>query len=78
MAGEPPLSAATTIEITVTDGNDHAPTFLGLPYSTVLVDETSGPLLLLSAMATDLDEGTNGEIEFTLQDSSGIHTTFCL
>ena len=65
------MSAAVTLQITVTDGNDHAPTFLGLPYTVRLEEGTAGPLTVLVAMATDLDEGSNGEVEFILMGGDG-------
>lgn len=66
------MSAAVTLQITVTDSNDHAPTFLGLPYIVRLEEGTTGPLLVLVAMATDLDEGSNGEIEFLFLEENGL------
>ena len=66
------MSAAVTLQITVTDGNDHAPTFLNLPYVVRLEEGTVGPLVVLVAMATDLDEGSNGEVEFLLIEGDGM------
>ena len=66
------MSAAVTLQITVTDGNDHAPAFLGLPYIVRLEEGTSGPLVVLFARATDLDEGSNGEVEFLLIGGEGV------
>ena len=66
------MSAAVTLQITVTDGNDHAPTFLNLPYVVRLEEGTVGPLVILTAMATDLDEGSNGEVEFLLIEGDGM------
>lgn len=71
-SGSAPMSAAVTLQITVTDSNDHAPTFLGLPYIVGLEEGTTGPLLVLVAVATDLDEGSNGEIEFLFLEENGL------
>ena len=60
------MSTAVTLEIVVTDGNDNAPTFLNLPYIVRLDEGTTGPRVILVAMATDLDVGDNGRIEYFL------------
>ena len=61
-----------TLEISVTDANDNAPTFLGVPYVVRLEDGTVGPLLVLVANATDLDAGEAGEVEFVLTGGGGM------
>ena len=60
-----------TLEIMVTDSNDNAPTFLNLPYVVRLEEGTTGPLVVLVAMAIDLDEGENGEVQFLLIGGDG-------
>ena len=65
------MSSAVSLEISVTDANDNAPTFLDLPYVVRLEEGTRGPLLVLVAMATDPDEGDNGEVEFVLTGGGG-------
>ena len=72
------MSAAVTLEITVTDGNDNAPTFLNLPYVVMLEEGTTGPLVVLVAMATDLDEGDNGEVDFILIGGEGVCCVLCV
>ena len=61
-----------SLEVTVTDANDNAPTFLGLPYVVRLEEGTTGPLVVLVAEATDPDEGENGEVEFVLIGGGGV------
>ena len=56
----------------VTDANDNAPTFLGVPYVIRLEDGTMGPLSVLVASATDPDTEESGEVEFALIGGRGV------
>ena len=47
------------VEITVTDINDNAPTFLQDPYSTQIHEDVSIPFNILQAVASDIDEQRN-------------------
>ena len=67
LLGTPPRLATTTINITVLDGNDNAPEFIGVPYIVSIAEtRTTERLLVLTINATDLDAGDSGEIQFRL------------
>lgn len=65
--GTPPRANATTLNITILDGNDNAPVFVGAPYSTTLQE---GPVTttqeVVTVNATDADSGSNGEIVYSI------------
>ena len=72
LSGEASRSAAATLEVSVTDANDNAPTFLGIPYVIRLEEGTTGPLVVLVATATDPDDAESGEVEFALIGGGGV------
>ena len=72
LSGEASRSAVATLEVSVTDANDNAPTFLGIPYVVRLEEGTTGPLVVLVAMATDPDDAESGEVEFALIGGGGV------
>ena len=72
ISGDSIRSAAATLEVTVTNANDNAPTFLGIPYVVRLEEGTTGPLTVLVAEATDPDPDESGEVEFALVDGGGV------
>lgn len=63
----PPRIATTTINITIVDGNDNAPQFIGVPY-TFSIPETSSSVrtLVVTLNATDQDTGAAGMVQFQL------------
>ncbi|KAM4036070.1 protocadherin gamma-C5-like isoform 25-T25 [Anomaloglossus baeobatrachus] len=69
--GDPSRSGTSQINIVVMDLNDNSPTFdKGL--FKITVKENSPPnTVLLQLNATDLDEGDNGEIEYSFEDHIG-------
>ncbi|XP_029627089.1 protocadherin gamma-C5 isoform X3 [Salmo trutta] len=68
--GNPIRSGTAQIIITVLDNNDNIPVFEKTVYK-VYVSESSGKgTLILQPKATDIDEGQNGEVEY----SFGVHT----
>ncbi|XP_069096663.1 cadherin-23-like [Pleurodeles waltl] len=73
--GTPPLSATTTVFVTILDENDNFPTFQKLQYETTL-DE--GPITLNSIIVTttavDNDEGPNGTIVYAITNGNIINT----
>ena len=50
--------------MTILDGNDNAPVFVGAPYIVTIPEEMSGPLVVLTVEAQDLDIGSNGEVSY--------------
>ncbi|XP_075066088.1 protocadherin gamma-C5-like isoform X36 [Mixophyes fleayi] len=69
--GDPPRSGTSQINVIVMDLNDNAPTFDKSLYKTNLKENAPVNTVLLQLNATDLDEGANGEIEYSFEE----HTT---
>ncbi|NXR12638.1 PCDA6 protein, partial [Semnornis frantzii] len=65
--GRPSLTGTMELVITVLDVNDNAPHFNQSVYKVQLPENTERDTLVLKLNATDLDEGTNSNIEYSLQ-----------
>ncbi|XP_064209160.1 protocadherin alpha-3-like isoform X6 [Anguilla rostrata] len=63
--GNPPRSGILNVTITVLDNNDNRPVFSQEVYSTTLQENVLVGTVVIQVNATDLDEGTNGDIEYT-------------
>ncbi|MEE6478635.1 hypothetical protein FKM82_011910, partial [Ascaphus truei] len=63
--GEPPRSGSCQIIIIVLDINDNAPVFERSNYKIHLLENPSLKTVFITLNATDLDEGPNGEIEYS-------------
>ncbi|KAF7700912.1 hypothetical protein HF521_002077 [Silurus meridionalis] len=68
--GNPVKSGTAQINITVLDINDNNPVFSNAIYKVSIAENSSRGASVLTVDAVDLDEGTNGEIEY----SFGEHT----
>ncbi|XP_053092854.1 protocadherin alpha-2 isoform X11 [Pangasianodon hypophthalmus] len=70
--GKPPRSGTAIIVIKVVDVNDNTPTFSKQLYKVRVSENTPVGTTLIKLEATDLDEGVNGEIVYSLieRDSS--------
>ncbi|XP_054647591.1 protocadherin alpha-11-like isoform X23 [Dunckerocampus dactyliophorus] len=64
--GKPQRSGTLNISIVVLDTNDNRPIFSQDSYSVVIFENVSVGTIVTSVNATDRDEGTNGEIEYSL------------
>ncbi|XP_067374269.1 protocadherin alpha-7-like isoform X13 [Channa argus] len=64
--GKPQRSGTLNISIFVLDGNDNRPTFSQEIYQTAIKENVPVGTLVFKINATDPDEGTNGEIEYSL------------
>ncbi|XP_072204447.1 protocadherin beta-15-like [Excalfactoria chinensis] len=62
--GTPPRSGSTQIHIIVLDVNDNKPIFTQDLYSGHIAESAPEGSLVLRVMATDADEGVNGEISY--------------
>ncbi|XP_066594153.1 protein dachsous [Prorops nasuta] len=82
-AGIPPLRAVRTFKLIVTDVNDNAPKFTRDHYEAHLLEASEPGTSVLRVTATDLDEGANSAIKysilnstwFTIDQVSGLITT---
>ncbi|KAM4554636.1 protocadherin alpha-13-like isoform 17-T17 [Odontesthes bonariensis] len=63
--GSPSKSGALHLTITVLDANDNRPVFSKDVYTVSLEENASRGTLLIKLNATDLDEGSNSDIEYT-------------
>ena len=81
--GIPSLNDTVSVVVTVTDVNDNPPVFVPQSYSEVLA-ENVGSTVIFQVSTTDLDEGPNAEIIYSLSgdysqffsiDTSGIVST---
>ncbi|KAM4748746.1 protocadherin alpha-6-like [Rhinophrynus dorsalis] len=76
--GKPKLNSTTQLFITVQDSNDNAPTFEKLIYEVGLLENAMNGTLVVKLIASDLDQGENGEIvyKFNNQVSPFVRSTF--
>ncbi|XP_073423452.1 protocadherin gamma-C5-like [Dendrobates tinctorius] len=68
--GHPVRSGTTKITVHVLDNNDNPPTFDQPVYKISVIENIMPGTLLIKLNATDLDEGPNGDIEYSLEDHS--------
>ncbi|XP_018554935.1 protocadherin alpha-8-like [Lates calcarifer] len=64
--GKPPRSGTLNVSVTVLDINDNRPMFSQDIYQTEIYENVSVGTIVTKVSATDPDEGTNGEIEYSL------------
>ncbi|XP_054872456.1 protocadherin alpha-8-like isoform X28 [Amphiprion ocellaris] len=64
--GKPPRSGTLNVSIIVLDVNDNRPTFSQDTYQTEILENVSIGTSVIKVNAIDPDEGTNGEIEYSL------------
>ncbi|KAM7101336.1 LOW QUALITY PROTEIN: protocadherin alpha-3-like [Ciconia maguari] len=65
--GRPSLTGTMELVISVLDANDNAPQFNQSVYKVQLPENTKRGTLVIRVNATDLDEGTNRNISYSLQ-----------
>ncbi|XP_054698251.1 LOW QUALITY PROTEIN: protocadherin alpha-6-like [Grus americana] len=65
--GRPALTGTVELVISVLDANDNAPQFNQSVYKVQLPENTDRGTLVIRVNATDLDEGTNRNISYSLQ-----------
>ncbi|XP_024085354.1 fat-like cadherin-related tumor suppressor homolog [Cimex lectularius] len=62
----PPLTAVTEISLQVLDSNDNKPIFDSAEYKIKIAENIKEGSPILKVHASDADEGTNGEIQYSL------------
>ncbi|XP_010898913.4 protocadherin Fat 4 isoform X1 [Esox lucius] len=64
--GEPPLSSAMNVTMLVLDVNDNTPSFSQNIYDIEIDENTLTGTDIIQVFASDADEGTNGQIRFSI------------
>uniref|UniRef100_A0A671U5B3 Protocadherin 2 alpha a 1 n=1 Tax=Sparus aurata TaxID=8175 RepID=A0A671U5B3_SPAAU len=62
--GNPPRSGTLNVTVIVLDSNDNHPIFNQEVYSVTIPENVAADTSVITVKATDVDEGTNGEIEY--------------
>ncbi|XP_068443365.1 protocadherin gamma-C5-like isoform X10 [Clinocottus analis] len=68
--GNPVKTGTSKITVNVLDNNDNGPLFENTFYKVAVQENSANGSFVITTKATDIDEGVNGEIEYSL----GIHT----
>ncbi|XP_023371559.1 protocadherin alpha-C1 isoform X4 [Otolemur garnettii] len=75
--GLPVLSGDIQVTVTVVDTNDNAPVFEHSVYRTKVPDTTPNGTVLFRVQASDPDEGSNGEVRYSLSNSTKAELRHC-
>ncbi|XP_073505818.1 protocadherin gamma-C5-like isoform X42 [Phyllobates terribilis] len=67
--GSPPLYSKTSITLGVSDINDNAPVFTQSTYNAFIKENSDPGTLLCTVSATDLDEGANSDLVYSIVES---------
>ncbi|XP_046559782.1 protocadherin Fat 4-like [Haliotis rubra] len=70
-------SVTQSLELVVTDVNDNTPTFSSAIHRVEVTEQVAGETDLLTLIATDADDGNNGEFSFNISDGN-THNLFRL
>ncbi|XP_036933551.1 protocadherin alpha-8-like [Acanthopagrus latus] len=62
--GNPPRSGTLNVTVIVLDSNDNHPIFSQEVYSVTMPENVASDTSVITVKASDVDEGTNGEIEY--------------
>ncbi|KAM4585704.1 protocadherin alpha-3-like [Fundulus diaphanus] len=72
--GKPPKTGSMNIKIDILDVNDNVPVFSSDTYSVTLRENAPLGTTVVQVNATDLDDGSNGEVIYSLAKSMNQHT----
>ncbi|CAJ0960739.1 unnamed protein product [Ranitomeya imitator] len=67
--GSPPLYSKTSVSLRVSDINDNAPVFTQSTYNAFIKENSDPGTLLCTVSATDLDEGVNSDLIYSIVES---------
>ncbi|XP_077122345.1 protocadherin gamma-C5-like isoform X26 [Ranitomeya variabilis] len=67
--GSPPLHCKTSVTLGVSDINDNAPVFTQSTYNAFIKENSDPGTLLCTVSATDLDEGVNSDLVYSIVES---------
>ncbi|XP_044136916.1 protocadherin gamma-C5-like isoform X11 [Bufo gargarizans] len=67
--GSPPLYSKTSLTLIVSDINDNAPVFAQSTYNAFIKENSDPGTLLYTVSATDLDEGVNSDLVYSIVES---------
>ncbi|KAM4036056.1 protocadherin gamma-C5-like isoform 11-T11 [Anomaloglossus baeobatrachus] len=67
--GSPPLYSKTSVTLGVSDINDNAPVFTQSTYNALFKENSDPGTLLCTVSATDLDEGVNSDLVYSIIES---------
>ncbi|CAN2391169.1 homophilic cell adhesion via plasma membrane adhesion molecules, partial [Pristimantis euphronides] len=67
--GSPPLYSKTSVTLRLSDINDNAPLFTQTTYNAFIKENSDPGTLLCTVSATDLDEGVNAELVYSIVES---------
>ncbi|XP_033922829.1 protocadherin alpha-C1 [Melopsittacus undulatus] len=68
--GNPPRSGDVPVIVTVLDTNDNAPEFEHSVYRASILENSPSGTLVVQVHATDLDEGSNGEVRYSFSNTT--------
>ncbi|XP_077122333.1 protocadherin gamma-C5-like isoform X15 [Ranitomeya variabilis] len=68
-SGSPPLYSKTSVTLGVSDINDNAPVFTQSTYNAFIKENSDPGTLLCTVSATDLDEGVNSDLVYSIVES---------
>ncbi|TRY86222.1 hypothetical protein DNTS_035620 [Danionella cerebrum] len=67
-AGNPPLSSKVSLNLKISDVNDHAPQFLQESYNALITENNPPSTTILTVKAEDMDSGPNARVSYFLID----------
>lgn len=74
--GSPRLSATTMVAVTVTDKNDHGPSFEQTEYRESIRENVEEGYPILQLRATDIDSQANANIKYRFVNEQAAHSVF--
>ncbi|XP_048816736.1 protocadherin gamma-A10-like isoform X8 [Lagopus muta] len=74
--GDPSRTGTARIRVAVLDANDNAPAFSQAVYTVRVPEDVPVGSTLLSVTATDPDEGTNGDVKYSMGKVTNVATQF--